>query len=413
MPKVKISEFDVNPDNNTDINNINIAEGCAPSGINNAIRQLMSDLKEQQTGASGDSFTVGGAFVASGTFAANGGATLGDASGDALTINSSAVSIPNGLNFDSNTLVIDATNNRVGVGTASPSYPLVVNNSGSTEIQIRAGNTSDSVLLFGDTDSAAIGRITYAHSSNSMAFLTNSSEAMRITSAGDVGIGATTPTVYGSYKTLEVRGSGGGLLQIGTGATTAAFLFQDGTNSGFNNIANGVMTFSTNNTERMRITSSGVLELGQGQIKFPVTQVASSDANTLDDYEEGTWTPVLTFNGSAGVTAYNYQNGTYTKVGNVVTARGYISIATKSGATGFAELRGLPFEPRGGIANYSSGVMYMASGSITGAPMNYIIPSSTNVQLGQTNGASGFVSLTNSNFVNSGDLIFQVTYLTN
>jgi hypothetical protein len=56
MPKTKISEFDVDPANNTDINNINIAEGCAPSGINNAIRQLMSDLKEFQTGASGDPF---------------------------------------------------------------------------------------------------------------------------------------------------------------------------------------------------------------------------------------------------------------------------------------------------------------------------------------------------------------------
>jgi hypothetical protein len=67
MAKTKISEFDVDPSNNTDINSINIAEGCAPSGINNAIRQLMSDLKEQQTGASGDDFTVGGDLVVDGT----------------------------------------------------------------------------------------------------------------------------------------------------------------------------------------------------------------------------------------------------------------------------------------------------------------------------------------------------------
>jgi hypothetical protein len=62
MPKTKISEFDVNPDNNTDINSINIAEGCAPSGINNAIRQLMSDLKDLQAGTSGDTIplTAGG-----------------------------------------------------------------------------------------------------------------------------------------------------------------------------------------------------------------------------------------------------------------------------------------------------------------------------------------------------------------
>jgi len=72
----------------------------------------------------GGTLAVTGATTLSGTFAANGGAPLGDASGDALTINSSAVSIPNGLNFDSNTLVIDATNNRVGVNTATPAVTV-------------------------------------------------------------------------------------------------------------------------------------------------------------------------------------------------------------------------------------------------------------------------------------------------
>lgn len=76
MAKTKISEFDVDPSNNTDINSINIAEGCAPSGINNAIRQLMADLKEQQTGASGDNFTVGGNFAVTGTSAFTGAVTL-------------------------------------------------------------------------------------------------------------------------------------------------------------------------------------------------------------------------------------------------------------------------------------------------------------------------------------------------
>ena len=76
MAKTKISEFDVDPSNNTDINSINIAEGCAPSGINNAIRQLMADLKEQQTGASGDNFTVGGNLAVTGTSAFTGAVTL-------------------------------------------------------------------------------------------------------------------------------------------------------------------------------------------------------------------------------------------------------------------------------------------------------------------------------------------------
>ena len=66
MAKNKISEYSSTAANNTDIANINIAEGCAPSGINNAIRELMAQLKDQQTGADGDSFTVGGAFTCTG-----------------------------------------------------------------------------------------------------------------------------------------------------------------------------------------------------------------------------------------------------------------------------------------------------------------------------------------------------------
>lgn len=67
MPKNKISEFSSTPANNTDIAGINIAEGCAPSGINNAIRELMAQLKDQQAGTDGDDFTVGGNLVVTGT----------------------------------------------------------------------------------------------------------------------------------------------------------------------------------------------------------------------------------------------------------------------------------------------------------------------------------------------------------
>jgi hypothetical protein len=86
MAKNKISEFSSTPANNTDIGGINIAEGCAPSGINNAIRELMAQLKDQQAGTDSDSFTVGGGFTCSGaavfssTVAVTGAMTLSSAS---------------------------------------------------------------------------------------------------------------------------------------------------------------------------------------------------------------------------------------------------------------------------------------------------------------------------------------------
>jgi len=66
MAKNKISEYSATASNNTDIGGINISEGCAPSGINNAIRELMAQLKDQQTGSDADNFVVGGAFTCTG-----------------------------------------------------------------------------------------------------------------------------------------------------------------------------------------------------------------------------------------------------------------------------------------------------------------------------------------------------------
>ena len=66
MAKTKISEFSTTAADNTDITNINIAEGCSPANLNNAVRSLMALLKDQQTGTSGDPFTVAGTLVSSG-----------------------------------------------------------------------------------------------------------------------------------------------------------------------------------------------------------------------------------------------------------------------------------------------------------------------------------------------------------
>jgi hypothetical protein len=67
MPKTKISEYSSTAADNTDIDGINLAEGMLPSDVNNAIRELMAQLKDFETGAGGDSVTVGGNLVVSGT----------------------------------------------------------------------------------------------------------------------------------------------------------------------------------------------------------------------------------------------------------------------------------------------------------------------------------------------------------
>jgi hypothetical protein len=88
-----------------------------------------------------------------------------------------------------------------------------------------------------------------------------------------------------------------------------------------------------------------VPQTGEG-ITFPATQVASSNANTLDDYEEGTWTPTILWGGSDTGAVYTFQVGTYTKIGNQVSFFGYAQITTQSSATGNFTVGGLPFTSR-------------------------------------------------------------------
>jgi hypothetical protein len=60
MAKTKVSEWDSNPSNNTDVGGVIIGEGCPPSNINNAIRVTMSQIKDLQDGSSGDPMTING-----------------------------------------------------------------------------------------------------------------------------------------------------------------------------------------------------------------------------------------------------------------------------------------------------------------------------------------------------------------
>jgi len=92
MAKTKISEFSSTASSNTDIDGINLAEGMAPSLVNNAIRELMAQLKDQQDGSSGDPFTVTGTLTASNLQTDT--TVLGSTSTSSVTISATNLSIP-------------------------------------------------------------------------------------------------------------------------------------------------------------------------------------------------------------------------------------------------------------------------------------------------------------------------------
>jgi hypothetical protein len=111
----------------------------------------------------------------------------------------------------------------------------------------------------------------------------------------------------------------------------------------------GVTTDGTRITASTTIAVGGATPSASGSgITFPATQSASSDANTLDDYEEGTWTPTYSPNtGSFGSITYGRQKGFYQKIGNTVYLQMYIYLSGFSigTATNGVRVDGLPFTP--------------------------------------------------------------------
>jgi hypothetical protein len=209
-----------------------------------------------------------------------------------------SATITGALVVDTSTLVVDATNNRVGIGTASPVNPFdVVSTSGTLSVFKRTGSNG-----------AFIG---IQDGSGSLAYLGSNNGVFSIQ----------TPSSGYSDK-LSVDSSG--------------------------NVLVGVASANAN---------GGVLQLKSG-ITFPATQVAASDANTLDDYEEGTFTPIVQGSTTAGVGVYSTQLGRYTKVGRLVTVEIYIVWTAHTG-TGILRIGGLPFTVN--AANYSAATIGLIS----------------------------------------------------
>jgi hypothetical protein len=148
-------------------------------------------------------------------------------------------------------------------------------------------------------------------------------------------------------------------------------------------------------------------------ITFPGTQFASSNANTLDDYEEGTWTPSFGFS-TSGSAIYSTQSGSYVKVGSLVTVSAIIVLSNRSTASGSVFVD-LPFNCKGtGPINYWT--MYYSSNNITltGYDISGQIGGGIVNRLNFYNqiSAGSKTSLDAGQFSNSTELIFTCTYQT-
>lgn len=274
----------------------------------------------------------------------------------------------------------------VGINNASPSYTLDVNSGSSGGVVARLasalGGTNNNVQLIFSANATTLWQVgaNVGASSNTNRFefyhTPNAAVVAGISPTGQGFFGASSPpngaaalqavgTGQACYFSVNTSGLGIQLEQLGSSSDV---IFRTGNTSGnfwdyqmnkpaggntlqidYNDVA--VITFDTDRTIKISKTlgvgDTDGAATGAG-ITFPASTSNSSDLNTLDDYEEGTFTP--NFSASSGSITITTQVGKYTKIGNVVTCTFWLQFSASTLSGSSVSMTGLPF------AKESSGV---------------------------------------------------------
>ena len=322
------------------------------------------------------------------------------------------------------------------------------NISGMNDVIATSLYTSDSIIHRGEVGDNTKIRFP---SDDTISFETDGNEVLRITSGSDIVTSGLTDHSFNNdgsnTKVLEVSGGGGtgtyGVLNLSGNQNSSAvvgaikFCNRENSNSSSGSNANsrrlasidcfadtsdsnggddcgGYMRFVTKSdggggSERMRVTSSGNVEITDGDLKISTSghgidfSAASGSASgsasaILDDYEEGTWTPTLYYSGSGSATL-SEALGNYTKIGREIHVLITMTVSAQGSGSGNAYIGGFPF----------------TSGSFSGGRINgtltYITSfSNLNSQVNIYFGGSGtYVHIFHMNSINPTNNIENVT----
>ena len=336
----------------------------------------------------------------------------------------------------------------VGIGTDIPSTKLTISETGA-----------EAVIQLGRTDAATAGVLLVGSGSNAnfitgggtkdLFFSTNNTERMRIDSDGNVGINTTNPEMplqigdstasgcvrLGKTRSFMLAGdSNSGAVYFGptlTNPTAGIESSWDSTGNrpavtigvirdGAGSAGGGAKPKSSwrydnsirhyiNNEEIYRVFTSGInIPSGKG-ITFNVSGDTSGtvSSNSLDDYEEGTWTPTI-----VDATAYSTQIGNYVKIGRWVYVQFRVQPSAANLSTNAVEVRGLPFQSSSSGSAYGGAIQTYDSLIDQNGIVNYRLhyPANSNSIRPLSNGTS--IATNNSNCKVVGNHIFSGWYLT-
>ena len=273
MPKVKISEYSATANSNTDVASINIDEGCAPSGINNAIRAIMGHLKDFQSGTSNDPFTVG----------SSGSLTLsyGTANGVAYLNGSKVLTTGSALVFDGTNLGVGVTPN-ANWSTAFKALDIgFTGNSlvgfSASDVGILSGcyyqgggsagwkwSTTNSLgaSYYEQYNGASIWNISAptAHTAGNTVTFT---QAMTLGANGNLLLGATSDIGAISGTNLVINSTAANKISFGISGTAKSYIYADSGQLAIGHPSGGTLDFqNAGGGTPMRLDSSGTLLVG-------------------------------------------------------------------------------------------------------------------------------------------------------
>jgi hypothetical protein len=190
-------------------------------------------------------------------------------------------------------------------------------------------------------------------------------------------------------------------LKLGTGTTLPIRLQIDGSTQAELSTTGNLTLFTGN----LIIGTAG-----KG-IDFSATSGAGT-SELLADYEEGTWTPGISFGGASVGVTFTGTSGFYTKVGNVVTVSCYANMSSKGTSIGAARITALPFTCANSTAAYAAPALLFTNITYLGQVSGYVNINDNTIDLFQTTELGVASALLNTNFANNTSIIINLTYRT-